>query len=70
MINELGDSIQFCEPHQKNESQFIFSSKVNVRYLIKLLRSQNIIKEAAQKFRRSLFDITLNWKIDFVIHTN
>ena len=50
----FGDSVQMCYSERKNESMFMYSSKIDIQDAIGKLRSLDGIKIAAQKLRKSL----------------
>ena len=43
----LGNQIQFCDSHKKNQSSFVFSSSVGIKDVINVLRSIDAIKSTA-----------------------
>ena len=57
LIDELGDTISFCQPERKNQSQFVFSSSIDVNHVVNSLRNLNVIKEAAITIRKSLLEV-------------
>ena len=59
LVEEFGDEIKICEPEQKNQSQFVFSSSVSVEDVVKSPRSLNAVKTAALEIRNALL------KVDF-----
>ena len=60
LADELGESIQFCDSHHKNQSQFVFSSKLDVKEIVNILRSQDIMKDAAIKIHQTLQNMSFN----------
>ena len=48
MLEHFQDKIQFCESEQANKSLLAFSSDLEMRDVIKKLRSLNTVKIAAQ----------------------
>ena len=60
----FGDSIQMFYSERKNESMFMYSSKIAIQDVIYKLRSLDEIKIAAEKLRKSLlsFDFELSDK--------
>ena len=60
----FGGSIQMCYSERKNESMFMYSSKIDIQDVIDKLRSLDGVKIAAQKLRKSLlsFDFELSDK--------
>ena len=57
LIDELGDTILFCQPERKNQSQFVFSSSIDVNHVVNSLRNLNVIKEAAITIRKSPLEV-------------
>ena len=60
LTDELGGSIQFCDSHRTNQSQYVFSSKLDVKDIVNILRSQDTMKGAAIKIRQALLNINFN----------
>ena len=54
LADELGESIQFFNSHPKNQSQFVFSSNLDMKDIANILRSQDTMKDAAIKIRQAL----------------
>ena len=51
----FGNQIQFCDSDKKNQSPFVFSSSVDIKDVVNLLRSIDTIKSAANILRQSFF---------------
>ena len=60
LADELGELIQFCDSHRKNRSQFVFSSKLDIKDIVNILRSQDTMKDAAIKIRQALLIMNFN----------
>ena len=60
LADELEESIQFCDSHRKNQSQFVFSSKLDIKDIVKILRSQDTMKDAAIKIRQAFLNMNFN----------
>ena len=56
LLEHFQDKIQFCESEQANESLLAFSSDLEMRDVIKKLRSLNTVKIAAQITRKCLLE--------------
>ena len=56
MLEHFQDKIQFCEFEQANESLLAFSSDLEMRDVIKKLRSLKTVKIAAQTIRKCLLE--------------
>ena len=54
ILEHFQDKIQFCEFEQANKSLLAFSSDLEMRDVIKKLRSLNTVKIAAQTIRKCL----------------
>ena len=57
LADGLGEPIQFCDTHQKKQSQFVFSSKLNIKGIVRILRSQDTIKDATIIIHQALINI-------------
>ena len=64
LVEEFGDEIKICEPEQKSQSQFVFSSSVSVEDVVNSFRSLNAVKTTALEIRSTLL------KVAFAIHKN
>ena len=60
MLEHFRDKIQFCESEQANESLLAFSSDLEMRDVIKKLRSLTTVKMAAQTIRKCLLEAVLD----------
>ena len=58
--DELGESVQFCDSHHKNQSQFFFSSKLDIKEIVNILQSQDIMKDASIKICQALLNMSFN----------
>ena len=56
MLEHFRDKIQFCESGQANESLLTFSSDLEMKDVIKKLRSLNTVKITAQAIRKCLLE--------------
>ena len=56
MLEHFQGTIQFCESEQANKSLLAFSSDLEMRDVIKKLRSLNTVKIAAQTIRKCLLE--------------
>ena len=56
MLKHFHDKIQFCESEQANKPLLAFSSELEMRDVIKKLRSLNTVKIAAQTIRKCLLE--------------
>ena len=56
MLEHFQNKIQFCESEQANKSLLAFSSDLEMRDVIKKLRSLNTVKIAAQTIRHCLLE--------------
>ena len=65
LADELGKSIQFCDSHRKNQSQFVFSSKLDIKDIVNILRSQDTMKDAAIKISQALLNMNFNLEHKF-----
>ena len=60
LTDKLGESIQFCDTHRKNQSQFVFSSKLDIKDIVNILQSQDTMKDAAVKTHQALLNMNFN----------
>ena len=60
LTDKLGESIQFCDTHRKNQSQFVFSSKLDIKDIVNILQSQDTMKDAAIKTHQALLNMNFN----------
>ena len=60
LSSKLGESIQFSDCHGKNQSQFVFSSKLDIKDIVNILRSQDTTKDTAIKTRQALLNMNFN----------
>ena len=67
LIKFLLDKIQFWKPYQANQSFIVFSSNLSEKHVIQKLQSINAIKLAATKIRKSLINLLLILKTNFVM---
>ena len=56
MLKHFQDKIQFCESEQANKSLLAFSSDLEMRDVIKKLRSLNTVKMTTQTIRKCLLE--------------
>ena len=61
----FGNQIQFWDSDKKNQSSFVFSSSVDIKDVINVLRSINTIKSAANILRQPLFSVDFGLKDQF-----
>ena len=61
----FGNQIQFCDSDKKNQSSFVFSSSVDIKDEINVLRSIDAIKSAANIFQQSLYSVDFGLKDKF-----
>ena len=61
----FGNQIQFCDSDKKNQSSFVFSSSVDIKDVINVLRSIDTIKWAANILQQSLFSVDFGLKDKF-----
>ena len=57
LLEEFGDNIKFCNPERKNESQFVFSSSIQLDDVVNSLRRMNVVKSAAAKVTQALLNV-------------
>ena len=67
LIEFLSDKVQFWKPYQANQSFIVFSSNLSEKHVIQKLQSVNPIKLAATKIRKSLINLLLILKTNFVM---
>ena len=70
LIEFLSDKVQFWKPYQANQSFIVFSSNLSEKHVIQKLQSVNPIKLAATKIRKSLINLLLILKTNFVMQKN
>ena len=56
MLEHFKDKIQFCESEQASKSLLAFSSDLEMRDVIKKLRSLNTVKITAQTIKKCLLE--------------
>ena len=61
----FGNQIQFCDSSKKNQSSFVFSSSVDIKVVINVLRSIDTIKSATNISRQSFFSVDFGLKDKF-----
>ena len=65
LLEEFGDNIKFCNPEKKNESQFVFSSSIQLDDVVNSLRRMNVVKSAAATIREALLNVDFKLKNRF-----
>ena len=60
LISTFIDEIQFSNSDKVNESQIVFSSKIDIQDIVQILRKINIIKEAAVRIRQGFSSMNFN----------
>ena len=61
----FGNQIQFCDFNKKNQSSFVFSSSVDIKDVINVLRAIDTINSAAIILWQSLFSVDFGLKDKF-----
>ena len=70
LADELGESIPFRDSHRKNQPQFAFSLKLDIKFIANILQSQDAMKDAAIKIRQALLNTNFELGDNFVIQRN
>ena len=65
LISAFTDEIQFSSYDKVNESQIVFSSKIDIQDIVQILRKINIIKEAKVQVRQGFSLMNFNINIKF-----
>ena len=60
MQDTFGENIQFCSSERKNQSFFVFSSKISIKDILNKLRSLDTTKVVATKLQESLLSVDFN----------
>ena len=60
MEDTFGEDIQLCSSERKNQSLFVFSSKISIKDILNKLQSLDTTKAVATKLRESLLSVDFN----------